>query len=293
MSHLLIPMKNKIHSAPNLLKAFTLIELLVVIAIIAILAAMLLPALAAAKRKAKVAQCQSNFHQIGIASNIYANDYHDYYPICKVGGANGGANFNQLESIHYTLYIVMNGTANTPVSPTIQSGVFDCLGYLYETKSVGDGKVFFCPSFPDSTGDTPAAYSTPSFMSANSANTVYGTMLFNPRIQDATNSVYGRAFPTTSSQWSEPGSGGNHLFGMDQVGASSSATATFDQNSFAHYPGKGFNCIFTDCSVKFVQSPPAFQLIAGGMFPGLGQNNEAVPVREAYDQLFNYLENGN
>ena len=53
---------------------FTLIELLVVIAIIAILGAILLPALAAAKFRAKVANCTSNYHQWGAVANLYAND---------------------------------------------------------------------------------------------------------------------------------------------------------------------------------------------------------------------------
>lgn len=67
-------------------EAFTLIELLVVIAIIAILAGMLLPALSAARERARLASCISGLKQIGVAAFLYANNNDGLVPICQESG---------------------------------------------------------------------------------------------------------------------------------------------------------------------------------------------------------------
>ena len=70
---------------------FTLIELLVVIAIIAILAAMLLPALSAARERARTANCVGKLKQIGTADLMYANSNHDIIS-CQIGKDYDAAN---------------------------------------------------------------------------------------------------------------------------------------------------------------------------------------------------------
>jgi prepilin-type N-terminal cleavage/methylation domain-containing protein/prepilin-type processing-associated H-X9-DG protein len=282
---------------------FTLIELLVVIAIIAILAALLLPAPAGAKRKAKLAQCQSNFHQISVACYVYANDYNDYFPIFGTANTINPPEWASLVVVNQQ-FGGLNTIANNPVKQGLQNGVFENLGLLYETRGLGNGNVLFCPGFPDTSPFSAAYYSNPSFMSTDSGGLVQGSMLFNPQVAYPLGSYYSnnpylRLFQKTSSII--PG----RLFGMDSlqpyvytgVDGWQLTMQAFSAKTFAHYPSTGFNVLFTDGSVQFVQSQTAFMMVVYGLpvgGPGDGKLPPASPVElignSAYSCLYSLLD---
>src|SRR6266436_1911015 len=118
----------------NSREGFTLIELLVVIAIIAILAAMLLPALSAAKERAKVIQCVSNLKQIGLGVHQYADDNHETFP-CRDSTQLGKA--GPFENYALGLGGIDPETNHSFMAPATNRPL-----YCY----VGKSAVFHCPS---------------------------------------------------------------------------------------------------------------------------------------------------
>jgi len=157
--------------------AFTLIELLVVIAIIAVLAAMLLPALASAREKARRSECMNNLKQMAVGLESYVSDGGGYYPSWPAYGRAQGSlllsgynsqspTFGSVTEDELTGSRVYTTAASrldwgpnhtrmigwglqlnygTPAKGSLAMAPYG-LGYLIWSNYLGDGRTLFCPS---------------------------------------------------------------------------------------------------------------------------------------------------
>jgi type II secretory pathway pseudopilin PulG len=94
-------------------RGFTLVALLVIIGIIAILAALLLPALAAAKKKAQRINCVNNLKQCGLAFRIWEGDNNDKYPMSTSTSKGGTMEFTDGADT-FRHFQVMSNELSTP-----------------------------------------------------------------------------------------------------------------------------------------------------------------------------------
>ncbi len=184
-------------------KRFTLIELLVVIAIIAILAAMLLPALSAARERARSSNCLSNLKNLGLAVGMYTQD-NDCYPLSN--------------DVYATSYVPATGAARPTITLDDKDGNWVGLLSSYvgaENMDVNGGKqIFYCPSADTACDNHGSAHGTSYLINWQAAGYPVSTfadtsgtmMLMDSGRASATTNYYTRLAPSEMNSIATEGS---------------------------------------------------------------------------------------
>jgi hypothetical protein len=237
--------------------------------------------LSQAKDKARRLNCVNNLRQMGHGSLMYASDYNDYLPPWR-GYAPYSQNgkMNNMTATHFSRYVWLD-EMHSHLKWKIPNDInqpddchFQNAGFLYPTKYVGDGKIYFCPSLRS--GEYSESFYTPLLTSDDVKGVVRSSYFFNPRTENASQENFMRRYQKTAQLE------GHKLFGCDVI-------TNPDPNFVAHLKAEGYSVLFTDCSARFVKSPEAFAKVASmGLTPGSQGNVFGTP--EELDQVFDLLE---
>jgi len=228
--------------------AFTLIELVVVGGIIALLAALLLPALTGARSAARIAQCQGNLRQIGLAIYAYSQHYDGCIPAVTSFPT------NQL----------WNDAAGAP----------DSLGVLVTRNFLDERGVLFCPL--DSTNSAQVDGARIGMPAGEAGGDAYGSYVYrqqcigtgafrieslgqNPSGQD----ICALALDVSCPPYHEPGHGGNSvnvLFQDGSVKTEDNVENLYSIMNISYYPpnADGLPPIMAEVQKVFVNADAAY-----------------------------------
>jgi hypothetical protein len=207
---------------------------------------------------------------------MYATDYNDWMPPVNLPGHG----YNEFRAQHYGRYVwtsdpVRAGLKLTKNLPQPTGCEFQNIGHLYPANSVGDGSVFFCPSYNAKNSTLGRFYYTPVLTSSTGASgdqpgVVRSSYIWNPWAEPRGGSYY-RMYPKQSN-FRGPGS---KVLLMEFLHHSGSQTEPMNPATVAHHQSKSLVVLFTDYSVRSIKITPqiwtdAYMLGPDFYFPQYG-----------------------